>query len=92
MRYTNIKLILLLLLYLSFNSKHVHLIDERLGNFKVGLTNTSPQVQAPAVGNYDVCASVSDPVGLGETKNMGFYITLLITATKYEILFSYMYV
>jgi len=42
----------------------------RLANFKVGLTNTSPQVKAPAVGNYDVCASVSDELGLGETRNI----------------------
>ena len=35
-------------------------------NVQIGATNTSPEEQAPAVGNYDVCAEIGAEPKLGE--------------------------
>lgn len=41
---------------------------ERLSNFQIGTSNTSPQTKAPTLVNYDVCATHSGALGAGETK------------------------
>jgi hypothetical protein len=73
---------------LSYNSEHVHLIDDRLTNFVVGLTKTSPNVRAPADGNYDVCASVTDSLRSGETRTLscigtGRYLVVQLMGTNF---------
>ena len=61
---------------------------ERLTNFKIGLTNISPQQQAPAVGNYKECATVNERLGAGEKKSVacsgqGRYLVIQLIPKNY---------
>ena len=67
---------------------HFHLSAERLSNFKVGLTNISPQQQAPTVGNYEECATVNELLGAGQKKlvacsGKGRYLVIQLIPKNY---------
>jgi hypothetical protein len=61
---------------------------ERLTHVKVGLASVNPQVQAPAEGNYEVCATVDDVLAAGENKlikcsGTGRYLVIQLPAEQY---------
>ena len=60
----------------------------RLANFQIGTTNTSPQAQAPAIGNYQACAHVGGALGAGETRSIacngkGRYVIVQLKGRNY---------
>ena len=67
------------------------LIEERLTDFYVGLTNTDPKKTKPVVGKYDVCAQYKGHPDAGETvslkcgakKNCGRYLIVQLPKDEY---------
>ena len=66
----------------------IFLPADRLRNFQMGTTNTSPQQQAPANGNYRVCATRGPALGRGETGSFdcngtGRYVIVQLKYSNY---------
>ena len=62
--------------------------DQRLSNVRIGVSNTSPESQAPTVENQNICASHDPALGMGETKALscdaaGRYVTIIIEKEDY---------
>jgi hypothetical protein len=60
----------------------------RLANFNVGVTNTSPGQQASVLGTYQVCATSDGALGAGETKEftceaVGRYVVVQLLGKEY---------
>jgi hypothetical protein len=63
-------------------------IDDRLANFNVGVTNTSPTELAPTPDNIEVCATQEAALAAGETKTFdcvatGRYVVVQHIGTNY---------
>ena len=52
-----------------YDCVYILYVGNRLHHIRIGTSNTSPDVQAPNVVNYDQCASQDTAMGDGETKS-----------------------
>ena len=65
--------------------------DTRLSNVRIGVSNTSPESQAPTVENQNICATLDAAFGRGETKALsceatGRYVSVIYEKTDFLML------
>ena len=71
-----------------FQGNHISVLANRLSNFQIGTTNTSPRQQAPKLSGYDVCATNAGALNAGETRHFacsstGRYLIVQLKGTNY---------
>lgn len=73
---------------MCFGTLLFHFVAGRLVDFNVGVTLTSPDDVAPAAGNYEVCAHVTEAMAAGESRTIqcrgsGRYVIIQLLRQEY---------